>query len=149
MSQLRCAAAILVAGLGFSIAVPVMAQPGRSDSESRLEATIERAIHADGPFFTPGERALVERKCGYAPGGWDGNNISMSDGILTCANGRRVNDPQVRAMMEVAGERISRRVNAVMASSEIRAAIAAVAGEAEAKALAELATHRRERRRNR
>jgi hypothetical protein len=149
MSYFRNAAALLVVAGGISIAVPVMAQHGRSESESRLKATIDRAIHADGPFFEPSERALIERKCGYAPGTWDGNNISMSNGILTCSNGRRVDDREVRAMMEVAGQRISRRVSAVMEQPEIRAVIAAVAEEASAKALAELGSHRRERRRDR
>ena len=149
MSRLHHIAAILVVGLGVSVAMPADAQRHRSGAEARLNAVIERAIHADGPFFTQSERALIERKCGYAPGSWDGNNLNMSNGIMTCGNGRRVDDPEVRAMMEVAGERISRRVNAVMQSPEIRNAIAAVARQASEEALAELDMGGRERRRRR
>ena len=99
---------------------------------------IQRAIHADGPLMLASERVLVERKCGYQPGSWDGSSFSMNNGVLHCSNGRKVDDPEVRAMMDVAGPRISKRVNAAMGRPEVTAAIDAVAREASAKALARL-----------
>ena len=106
---------------------------------------LDRDLFSQREILVP----LIERKCGYAPGSWDGNNLNMSNGIMTCGNGRRVDDPEVRAMMEVAGGRISRRVNAVMQRPEIRNAIAAVARQASGEALAELDMGGRERRRRR
>jgi hypothetical protein len=129
---------LLTLCLCAGLAAPVSAQSGGEDAEARLQQQIETAIHADGPFFTPDEHALIERHCGYAAGTWDGRNVNMSDGILTCSNGRRVDHPEVRAMMEVAGERIARRVNAAVNSAEFHAAIAAIASEATAEALREL-----------
>ena len=132
---------ILKAGL-ISVAALIASPAAARDetaAEKRLEAVIERAIHADGPFLQPQERALIERKCGYAPGSWKGESFSMTNGVLTCDNGRRVDDPEIRAMMDVVGPRISRRVNAAMKRPEVTAAIDAVAREASAAALKELA----------
>jgi len=146
MNHVRHVAAIFATCVAIAVTQPAEAQSGRSDAQARLQAEIQRAIHAEGPMLLASERALIERKCGYAPGSWDGENFSMTNGILICSNGRRVDDPEVRSMMAVAGRRISRRVNAAMASPQIRAAIDAVAEEAEAEALAALAERRRVRR---
>jgi hypothetical protein len=116
-----------------------------SSAKDRLENVIQQAIHGEGPLLLAAERALVERKCGYAAGSWDGNSVSMTDGVLICSNGRRVDDPEVRAAMEVAGRRISARVNAAMARAEVRAAISAVADQASREAIERV---RRERRRD-
>lgn len=106
--------------------------------ERRLNSVIQQALRADGPFFTPAERALIERKCGYAPGEWDGFDHSVSNDALECKNGRRVSDPEVRAMMEIAGPRIGRRVSAVMARADVKAEIGRVASEAAEKAIRNL-----------
>lgn len=139
--------AILIFGSILTSNVPAAAQD--SGADARLQSAIDRAIHADGPFFLASERAMIERKCGYAADEWDGENVSFNDGVLICSNGRRVADPEVRAMMRLAGERISRRVNDAMNSPEIRSAIAAVSDEAVRRALDsprdDRASNRRER----
>jgi hypothetical protein len=134
---------LCIALVGVLAAGAAAAGPERGSAEARLEAVIKRAIHAEGPLLLASERALIERKCGYAPGQWDGNNFNMSNGVLHCSNGRKVDDPEVRAMMDVAGPRIGRRVSAAMARPEVKAAISAVAREASAEAMAELAKERR------
>lgn len=101
----------------------------------RLRATIERAIKGEGPFFTPQERALVEAKCGYAPGSWDGFEAKVHDGVFVCRDGRRVDDPQMRAMLAVAEPRISRRVRAAMEREDVQGAIRAVAEQAQRQAM--------------
>ena len=115
----------------------LQAQPG-DGARTRMRAAIDHAIHAGGPFLLPAERALVERKCGYPAGSWDGSNFNMNNGVLICSNGRRVDDPEVRSMMENASPRISRRVRAAMDRPEVRAAIAEVSREATEAALARL-----------
>ena len=125
-----------VGGIGSS-ATAMAAGPG-SEANLRLNQAIDRAIKADGPFFTPGEQAVIRAKCGYGPAEWDGNQASMSNGTFTCTNGRRVSDPEMRALMEVAGERIGRRVSAAMARPEVSEAIARVADEATREAMAEI-----------
>lgn len=127
-----------VALLGALAAGPATAGPERGPAQARLNAVIQRAIHAEGPLMLADERALIERKCGYQAGSWDGSNFSMNEGVLHCSNGRKVDDPEVRAMMKVAGPRIGRRVKAAMARPEVTAAIDAVAREASARALARL-----------
>ena len=103
--------------------------------EDSLGRVINRALRADGPFFTPAERALIERKCGYAPGQYDGFDANISNGIFTCSNGRRVDDPELRAMLRAAEPRIAGRVRAVMARPEVTAAIDRVARVATERAL--------------
>ena len=110
--------------------------------EEGLGRLINREIRADGPFFTADERALVERKCGYAPGQFDGFEANISNGVLTCSNGRRVDDPEVRAMLRAAQPRIERRVREVMRRPVVTAAIERVAHEAAARALREVRARR-------
>jgi hypothetical protein len=126
-------------GLAMLAALVLLPAVGRAAPEERaLDRVIDRELHAGGSFFTPGERALIERKCGYAPGQWDGFQLNISDHALTCTNGRRVDDPEVRAMLRAAEPRIERRVNEVMARPSVRAAIGRVAEEATAQAMREL-----------
>lgn len=131
---------VAAAGLALALAsAPVAAshdpEAATEAAGERLGETIEQRIRAEGPFLTTEERALIERRCGYPAGRLDGYSVSISDGILTCDDGRRIDDPEVRAMAEVAGPRISRRVNAVMESAEVRGAIEAVSRQASEQAL--------------
>jgi hypothetical protein len=103
--------------------------------EDSLGRIINRELRAGGPFFTAPERALVERSCGYAPGQWDGFEANISNGVFTCRDGRRVDDPEMRAMLRAAGPRIGRRVRAVMARPAVAAAISRVARAATERAL--------------
>ena len=125
-----------VGGIGSS-ATAFAAGP-ESEANQRLEQVIERAIKADGPFLTPAEQKVIAEKCGYRPGEWDGDQINMSNGVFRCTNGRRVDDSEMRALMEVAGARIGRRVSAAMARPEVNEAIARVASEASRSAMANI-----------
>lgn len=125
---------------------PAVAQGPGEDAEAaearaeaagdRLGAQIERAIRADGPFFTAEERAVIEAACGYPAGSWDGFSANMHDRTFVCTNGRRVDSAEVRAVMRAAGPRIGARVSAAMNSPEVRAAMARVTSEATAAAMA-------------
>jgi len=103
---------------------------------------INREIRAEGPFFTPSEQAVIVAACGYAPGEWDGYSANNVEGVFHCTNGRVVDSPELRAVMRTAAPRIERRVEAVMARPDIKAAIARVADEAAARAMARLAERR-------
>ena len=136
---LTVSAAVAVAWVGgIGSSATAMAAGPKSEAGERLGEATERAMRAAGPFFTEAEQAVIRRKCGYAPGEWDGFDIHVSDKVLTCKNGKRVDDAEVRALMEVAGPRIGRRVSAAMNAPEVREAIAAVASEATREAMAEL-----------
>ena len=132
-----CALVVSAVALGSGVA-DAEARPvgGAQEAGARLGARIEAAIKADGPFFTPEEQAVIERKCGYPAGSWDGFEVSVSNGVLTCRGGKRVDDAEMRALLAVAEPRIERRVETAMDSPEVRDAITAVAEEAEREALA-------------
>ncbi len=119
-------------------ALPASASEDRKGAHGRLGQAIHQALEEEGPFLTSEEQALIERKCGYAPGSSDGKNLSISDGVLHCSNGRKVDDPEVRAMMAVVSPRIERRVKAIMARPEIQEAISGEAARAAAEALREV-----------
>lgn len=140
---------LAAATLAAAIVVPARAaDPGLSPdtaSEERLSALIEAGLHEGGSFFTSAEQAVIERACGYAPGEWDGIELNMMGGVMRCTNGRRVDDPRVRAIVRAAAPRISRRVEAVMARPQVAAAVNAIARAAEAVALRELASGREDR----
>jgi len=104
----------------------------------RLGARIQSALREGGPFFTPQERVVIERACGYPAGSWDGFEANMSDGEFVCTNGRRVDSAEVRAVMAEAGPRIGRRVSDAMSRADIKGEIDRIAREATAVALASI-----------
>lgn len=132
------AAGLLLAGT-LAAALP---QGTEARIEARAEAQgaelgrmIESRLRADGPFFTPEERAVIERACGYGPNEWDGFDFSASNHVLTCTNGRRVDSPEVRAVLDAAGPQIGARVERIMNSAEVRGAIDRIVEEATADAM--------------
>ena len=129
-------AAALTAALAFSSAPAAAAE---DQGEARLDRIIQDALREGGPFFEADERAVIERKCGYAPGSWDGFDVNVSNGIFICNNGRHLDDPEMRAIMARAEPRIQQRVHTVMHRPEIEAAISEVARHAAAEAMRELA----------
>ena len=131
MKTLLALAALLAGATPAAAAGPEHRDP--------LGTVISDAIHEGGSFFTASERALIERKCGYRPGEWDGLSISINNGVLTCGNGRKVDDPEVRAMLKVVTPRISARVAKAMAKPEVQEAIRQVASESAQRALQNLA----------
>ena len=128
----------------MSLAAPAAAE---SDDDHGLGALINTRLRAGGPFFTPDERAVIERACGYAPGEWDGMSFNTHNNVFHCTNGRRVSDPAVRRVLTAAEPRIEARVNEVMASPEVVAAIDRISDEATATAMAEVEREMRRRRR--
>ena len=112
------------------------------ERDQTLSAMINRAIREGGPFFTPAERAVIERKCGYSPGEWDGYDVNIQNGVFRCANGKPVDDAEMRALLQVAKPRIVARVTDAMARPEIRAAIRDHAIAAAQAAIANLATYK-------
>jgi hypothetical protein len=136
---LGVAAAFAVGGNGFIVVeARAMAATLQATPSQDLNRTIQRAIRADGPFFTPAEQAVINSKCGYAPGEWDGYDVYINDDSLRCKNGKRVDDPEMRALLEVAQPRIGRRVERVMARADVQAAIQRVSEDATRRALASI-----------
>ena len=133
----KLALAIIAAA---ALAAPATAH--ETDSHRSIGALVQQHLRAGGPFFTGADRALIERACGYAPGEWDGFALRHSDDVLICTNGRRVDDPEVRAATDRAAPRIARRVRTVMAREDVRPAIDRVAARATQRAMRALARHR-------
>jgi hypothetical protein len=104
-------------------------------AERRLNRLVEAGIREGGPFFTDEERAVIEQACGYEAGSYDGFSANMTDGTFVCANGRRVDTPEIRALMATAGPRISERVRRTLGSPEFRDAISEIARTASEQAV--------------
>jgi hypothetical protein len=129
------------AGFAILIAAVPASAAAASDDPAPLGTVINEAIHRDGPMLTPAEQGVIRAKCGYAPGEWDGSDFSINNGVFLCSNGKKVDDPEMRALLKVVQPRISARVSAAMTSPEVQAAIRATADEAARKALANLRNH--------
>jgi hypothetical protein len=139
------AQSILAAALAaLALAVAAPAAPAQTQNqESDLSALINHHLRSGGSWFTPAERAVIERKCGYAPGEWDGFEANLSNGVFVCRDGRRVDDPEARAVLKSAVPRIEARVEAVMARADVASAIGRVAEVAAARAMGEVELKRR------
>jgi hypothetical protein len=125
---------VLVLAMAASTALSAESHEAQSRAAAaRLDELIDRAIDRGGPFFTPKERDVIERACGYGPGTWNGSQVNMVRDVFHCTNGRRVSSPEVRAVMAAASPRIDAYVDAVMEQPEIVAAIERVAREAVAE----------------
>lgn len=114
-----------LAALGLAGAVvPAAGEPGEEEkaAEARLDELVDRAIDAETPFFTPRERVVIERACGYEPGSWNGSQINMIGNVFHCTNGRRVSSPEVRAVMMAAAPRIDASIDRALAQPAIREA---------------------------
>ena len=117
----------------MTIASPASAAPVWGHEE--LSALINRELRAGGSWFTPAEQAVIIRKCGYGPGEWDGFEARLTGGKFHCANGRVVDDAEMRELIGSAEPRIKARVRRVMARSDVRAAISRVARAAATEAV--------------
>lgn len=102
----------LAASLALAAAHAPAAAAPRDEGRDALSTLIDRNLRAGGSWFTPAERAVIERKCGYAPGEWDGFEADLSDGSFVCRGGRKVDDPEMRALLRAAAPRIEARVGA-------------------------------------
>jgi hypothetical protein len=128
----------LLSALGavMILASPAPAAPTSGSEE--LSTLINRQLRAGGSWFTPAEQAVIVRKCGYAPGEWDGFEVRLTGGKLHCANGRVVEDEETRGLIRSAEPRINARVRQVMARADVRSAISRVAEAAAAEAMEEM-----------
>lgn len=124
-----------------SSAVPAPA-PAGVEGEDELSALINRELRVGGSWFTPAEQRVIEQKCGYKPGEWDGFEARLTNGEFHCTNGRVVGDPEMRALIRAAGPRIDKRVSTVMGRADVRAAISRVANAAAAEAMREIESGR-------
>lgn len=130
--------ALIVAG------VTMMAPPAAAghEGDQGLGALVQQRLRAGGSFFTAEEQAVIRGACGYGEGEWDGYDIRFDDDQLVCANGRRVDSPEVRRVMRDAGPRIASRVSAVMDSADVRERIDRITSQAIERAMREVARHR-------
>lgn len=127
------ASAFCLAAFAPTVA-PAAAADEIEDAGDRLGSLITSRLRAGGPFFTTEEQAVIDEACGYAPDEWDGFELNTRNDVLICANGRRVDSPEVRRVLEAARPRIERRVDEIMESAEVRGAIARITAEATARA---------------
>jgi hypothetical protein len=133
---------LLAAALAPAAPAPAPAAP-RVKGEQDLSALINRELRSGGSWFTPEEQKVIERKCGYRPGEWDGFEANLSDGTFTCRNGRVVTgDAEMSAVLRAVRPRIEARVGRVMARANVKAAIGRVAAAAAAEAMREVEARR-------
>jgi hypothetical protein len=120
----------LAAGLlALAAAAPCLADDGPG-------AVVHRKLASYGPWYTPAQAAFIRTRCGYGPGAAI-RDLRIEGDVMTCGNGRRVRDPQVRAMARDVTRRAQARARAVMADPEVRDALASATSGAAHRALAD------------
>jgi hypothetical protein len=121
--QVRQAVLVVAAAalMGPSAAAAAGEGPAARAAEAKLDRLIDAAIDGHN-FFTPKERAVIERACGYPPGSWNGIQVNMVGDVFFCTNGRQVSSPEVRAVMAAVSPRIDAYIDSVMRRPEIVAA---------------------------
>lgn len=139
MKALSARIGVIYSVLALPVALAGFASPaGAVQGDEGLGDLVTSRLRADGPLFTSEERAVIDRACGYGSGEWDGFEFNTSNGILRCTNGRRVDSREVRQVIRAAEPRIEARVRRLMASAEVREAIARVTRLATARAMREV-----------
>ncbi len=106
----------------------------QSTQERDLHAAIKRAGDRQEPIVTRADKAMIAAKCGYAPD-WDGDNISLNNGVLTCADGKKVSDDETRAMAKGISRRADKYVQGVMNDPAVKRAIDGTAQRAAKEAI--------------
>lgn len=120
----------LAIGAGFAAGAAFAGSGSPRSAASDPGAAVERALEAEGPIVTAAEEAMIAAKCGASRGSRTGTSLRVEDnGVLICGNGRRIDDPEVRALASRLERRAHARVAAVMASPDVKAALS---GEIEA-----------------
>ena len=114
-------AVLVVAAAALIGSAAAAAGPSEKAAEAKLDRLIDSAIDSH-QFFTPEERAVIERACGYAPGEWNGRQVNIIGDVFYCTNGRRVSSPEVRAVMAAVSPRIDAYVDSVMRRPDVVAA---------------------------
>lgn len=112
-------AAAAVLALGTTTVLVTAPEPGRDDE---LSAAIKSAGERQDPIVTKADKALIAAKCGYAAD-WNGDNISINNGVLKCANGKKVDDPEVRAMSKAISARAEKYVEGIMSDPAVKRAM--------------------------
>ena len=104
------------------IAAAALLAPGISPAAEPLDTAIRRQMKASGPVFAPAHQHFIRERCGMAAGARV-SNVRMAGDVLTCPDGRRVSDPQVRVVGREISARAKALARALMASPEVRAAM--------------------------
>jgi len=124
---------VAASGLALAVAAMGLASPSLAKPDHNgVGRVVAEAIEREGPMITDAERATIRAKCG---GGEEGDSITSRDGVLICKNGRRVDDPEVRAIVARVGDRAAAHVASVMARPQVRQALSGEALRAARAAL--------------
>jgi hypothetical protein len=90
-------------------------------------------LDEEGPILSQTDEAMIRAKCGTGPARNSG--IQFNGGALVCSNGRRVDDPEVRALAARIDSRVKAHLDRVMRRPEVKAALN---GEVDARVRAAL-----------
>lgn len=120
-----------LAAIAFAGAMLTSGSAAHAQDHDRVSRVVHKAMDEGEPIVTPADHAMIRAKCGYTSEEAERDNTNFNNGALTCSNGRVVKDAETEAMSRRIAARAQAKVQAVMSSPEVRAAIN---GEAAARA---------------
>jgi len=121
-------ALLLSLGLAF-VATAAPATP-----HDAIGQAIER--HTPQSWFTPEQKAFIQAKCGVDV---DSNhrNLNIQKNVMTCPDGRTVDDPYVKVMSEDISRRVNEFTRNIMKQADVQRAIALATSDKVRKTIAD------------
>jgi hypothetical protein len=108
--------------LGSLLVAASAAGLGAADARpGAAAAAIERAFDEEGPILSQADQAMIRAKCGS--GASRNSGIQFNGGALVCSNGRRVDDPETRALAARIDIRVKAHLDRAMRRPEVAAAL--------------------------
>lgn len=120
----------LILSLGLAFAATASVSPAHDAIGDAV------APHEPKSWFTPAQKAYISAKCGVDVDARH-SNFDIHGSVMTCPDGRRVDDPQVKAIGDDVSRRATEFAASVMKQADVQRAIAMTAHTNVRKALAE------------
>lgn len=118
--------------LSLGLACAAITSP--ATAHDALGQAIER--HTPKSWFTPAQKAYIDSKCGIDT---DRNrrNLNIDGSVMTCPNGRVIDDPQVKAISDDVSRRANDFARTVLQQADVRRAMALATSDATRRAIAD------------
>jgi hypothetical protein len=119
----------------LSLGLAFVATAAHATAHDSVSQAVER--HEPKSWFTPEQRAFVQAKCGVDVDDHRGRNLNIQNNVMTCPDGRTVNDPYVKVMSDDISRRANEFARNVMKQADVQRALAMTTSESVRKAIAE------------
>ncbi len=105
--------------LPFGLAFAATAAP--LTAHDTIGAAVPR--HMPASWFTPAQKAFIQAKCGVDVDSHQ-RNLNINGSVMTCPDGRTIDDPQVKAMSDDISRRVNDYTGTILKQADVQRAMA-------------------------